>query len=422
MKTIITFIIVFGILVLVHEFGHFYFAKRAGILVREFAIGMGPKIFAHRGKDGTTYTIRLLPIGGYVRMAGMGEDMTEITPGMPLSVELNAVGNVVKINTSKTVQLPHSIPMEVVDFDLEKELFIKGYVNGNEEEETVYKVDHDATIIESDGTEVRIAPLDVQFQSAKLSQRILTNFAGPMNNFILGFILFTLAVFLQGGVTDLNTNQIGQVIPNGPAAEAGLKENDKVLSINNQKIKKYEDFTTIVQKNPEKPLTFVVERNGKEEQLTVTPEKQKVEKQTIGKVGVYPYMKTDLPSKLMGGIQDTLNSTTQIFKALGSLFTGFSLNKLGGPVMMFKLSEEASNAGVSTVVFLMAMLSMNLGIINLLPIPALDGGKIVLNIIEGVRGKPISPEKEGIITLIGFGFVMVLMVLVTWNDIQRFFF
>ncbi|EGO5109600.1 RIP metalloprotease RseP [Enterococcus faecalis] len=422
MKTIITFIIVFGILVLVHEFGHFYFAKRAGILVREFAIGMGPKIFAHRGKDGTTYTIRLLPIGGYVRMAGMGEDMTEITPGMPLSVELNAVGNVVKINTSKKVQLSHSIPMEVVDFDLEKELFIKGYVNGNEEEETVYKVDHDATIIESDGTEVRIAPLDVQFQSAKLSQRILTNFAGPMNNFILGFILFTLAVFLQGGVTDLNTNQIGQVIPNGPAAEAGLKENDKVLSINNQKIKKYEDFTTIVQKNPEKPLTFVVERNGKEEQLTVTPEKQKVEKQTIGKVGVYPYMKTDLPSKLMGGIQDTLNSTTQIFKALGSLFTGFSLNKLGGPVMMFKLSEEASNAGVSTVVFLMAMLSMNLGIINLLPIPALDGGKIVLNIIEGVRGKPISPEKEGIITLIGFGFVMVLMVLVTWNDIQRFFF
>ena len=97
-----------------------------------------------------------------------------------------------------------------------------------------------------------------------------------------------------------------------------------------------------MQKNPEKPLTFIVERNGKRK-TTVTPEKQKVEKQTIGKVGVYPYMKD--PSKLMGGIQDTLNSTTQIFKALGSLFTGFSLNKLGGPVMMFKLSEEASNAG-----------------------------------------------------------------------------
>lgn len=101
MKTIITFIIVFGILVLVHEFGHFYFAKRAGILVREFAIGMGPKILRIVEKMAPFYTIRLLPIGGYVRMAGMGEDMTEITPGMPLSVELNAVGNVVKINTSK---------------------------------------------------------------------------------------------------------------------------------------------------------------------------------------------------------------------------------------------------------------------------------------------------------------------------------
>ena len=206
MKTILTFIIVFGILVLVHEFGHFFFAKRAGILVREFAIGMGPKIFAHKGKDGTTYTIRMLPIGGYVRMAGMGEDETELNPGMPLSVELNAVGDVVKINTSKKVQLPNSVPMELLDVDLEKELFIKGYVNGNEAEETTYKVHHDATIIEADGTEVRIAPIDVQFQSAKLWQRMLTNFAGPMNNFILAFVLFTVWVFMQGGVNVLDTN------------------------------------------------------------------------------------------------------------------------------------------------------------------------------------------------------------------------
>ena len=156
MKTIITFIIVFGILVLVHEFGHFYFAKRAGILVREFAIGMGPKIFAIVEKM-APLTIRLLPIGGYVRMAGMGEDMTEITPGMPLSVELNAVGNVVKINTSKKYNYLIVFRWKSLILILKK-LFIKGYVNGNEEEETVYKVDHDATIIESDGTEVRIAP------------------------------------------------------------------------------------------------------------------------------------------------------------------------------------------------------------------------------------------------------------------------
>jgi regulator of sigma E protease len=418
MKTIITFIIVFGILVLVHEFGHFFFAKRAGILVREFAIGMGPKIFAHRGKDGTTYTIRILPLGGYVRMAGMGEDELELTPGMPISVELNAVGKIVKINTSKKVQLPNSIPMDLLAADLEKELFIKGYVSGEETVETTYAVDHDAMIIEPDGTEVRIAPVDVQFQSAKLWQRILTNFAGPMNNFILGFVLFTAWIFMQGGVS---TTEIGTVLPDSPAATAGLKKHDQVLAIEGQKINQWSDLTAIVQKNPEKPLTFLIERDGREQKIKVTPDQETVQGQTIGKVGVSTYLKTDLISKVVGGFQETINNSTQIFKALGSLITGFSLNKLGGPVSIFQMSHEAAESGVSTVVLLMAMLSVNLGIVNLIPLPALDGGKIVLNIIEGLRGKPLSPEKEGILTLVSFGLLMILMVLVTWNDIQRFF-
>ena len=133
-------------------------------------------------------------------------------------------------------------------------------------------------------------------------------------------------------------------------------------------------------------------------------------------------MKTGFLDKIVGGARRAFSSSMEIFKALGSLFTGFSLDKLGGPVMMFQLSSEAANQGVMTVISLMALLSMNLGIVNLLPIPALDGGKIVLNIFEGVRGKPLSQEKEGFITLAGFGLLMLLMVLVTWNDIQRFFF
>ncbi|MGK0551659.1 RIP metalloprotease RseP [Enterococcus faecalis] len=422
MKTIITFIIVFGILVLVHEFGHFFFAKRAGILVREFAIGMGPKIFAHKGKDGTAYTIRLLPLGGYVRMAGMGEDEMELSPGMPISLQLNAVGKVVKMNTSKKVQLANSIPMDLLAADLENELFIKGYVSGDENEEVTYGVDHDATIIEPDGTEVRIAPVDVQFQSAKLWQRILTNFAGPMNNFILGFVLFTVWIFMQGGVNVLDTNQIGTVQPDSPAAVAGLKDHDEIVSINGQKITSWADFTGIVQKNPDKKLAFVVKRQGQKETLTITPEKKTVAGQTIGMIGVEVFKKTDLASKLVGGLKETISNSTQVFKALGSLLTGFSLNKLGGPVMMFQLSHQAAESGISTVILFMAMLSVNLGIVNLVPLPALDGGKIVLNIIEGLRGKPLSQEKEGILTLISFGLLMVLMVLVTWNDIQRFFF
>lgn len=423
MKTIITFIIVFGVLVLVHEFGHFFFAKRSGILVREFAIGMGPKIFAHQSKkDGTTYTIRLLPIGGYVRMAGMGEDESELSAGMPLSVVLNAENEVIKINTSKKVQLPHSIPMEMIAVDLEKELFIKGCVNGDENQETTYTVNHDATIIEQDGTEVRIAPLDVQFQSAKLWQRILTNFAGPMNNFILALILFTVYVFMQGGVFYTDTNTIGEIQKDSPAAKAMLQENDKILSVDGKEINDWYEFTKIIQESPNKTLSLSVETNDETREIQVTPEAKKSNGETIGMIGISPPKKTGFTDKLMGGLQETVSNATQIFKALKNLLTGFSLDQLGGPVMMFQMSAEASKSGLTNVVLLMAALSVNLGIINLLPIPALDGGKLVLNVLEGVRGKPLSQEKEGIITLVGFGFVMLLMVLVTWNDIQRFFF
>lgn len=422
MKTIITFIIVFGILVIVHEFGHFFFAKRSGILVREFAIGMGPKIYGHQAKDGTTYTQRLLPIGGYVRMAGNGDDETEMAPGMPLSLLLNSDGIVEKINLSKKVQLTNSIPMELIRYDLEEELTITGYVNGEEEQEVTYSVAHDASIIEADGTELRIAPKDVQFQSAKLWQRMLTNFAGPMNNFLLAILLFILLAFMHGGVQVTNTNQIGEVLPNGAAQTAGLKENDKILEINGNAIHSWGDLTATITENPGKKLNVEVERNGQKQTLSVTPGVVESNGKKYGQLGIKAPMKTGFFDKIIGGTQQAFSSSLEIFKALGSLFTNFSLNKLGGPVMMFQLSSEAADQGILTVISLMAILSMNLGIVNLLPIPALDGGKLVLNVVEGIRGKPISQEKEGFITLAGFGLLMLLMVLVTWNDIQRFFF
>ncbi|WP_459904383.1 RIP metalloprotease RseP [Enterococcus thailandicus] len=422
MKTILTFIIVFGILVIVHEFGHFFFAKRSGILVREFAIGMGPKIYGHQAKDGTTYTLRLLPIGGYVRMAGNGDDETEMAPGMPLSLSLNSDGIVEKINLSKKVQLTNGIPVELVRYDLEDELTITAFVNGDDTEAVTYPVDHDATIIEADGTEIRIAPRDIQFQSAKLWQRMLTNFAGPMNNFILAIFLFIVLAFMQGGIQVTNTNQIGAVLPDGAADVAGLKENDHILSINDKKITSWTDLTSQITANPGKKLNFEVQRDGKVQDIEVTPKSVESNGQKVGQLGIQAPMKTGFIDKIVGGTKQAFSSSLEIFKALGSLFTGFSLNKLGGPVMMFQLSSEAASQGMMTVIGLMAMLSMNLGIVNLLPIPALDGGKLVLNVIEGVRGKPLSQEKEGILTLIGFGFLMLLMVLVTWNDIQRFFF
>ena len=193
-KTIVAFVIIFGILVLIHEFGHFYFAKRSGILVREFSIGMGPKLFWIR-KNGTLYTIRLLPLGGYVRMAGFDEDEDELRPGMPISVQLNDRNEITKINTTKENRFD-GIPLIITDFDLSTDLFISGYKNGDEDNEVKYTVNHDATIIENDGSELLIAPKDVQFQSASIGHRLMTNFAGPMNNFILAFIVFAIIGFL----------------------------------------------------------------------------------------------------------------------------------------------------------------------------------------------------------------------------------
>jgi regulator of sigma E protease len=164
MKTVLVFLIVFSVVVVIHEFGHFYFAKRAGILVREFAIGMGPKLFSHQGKDGTTYTIRALPMGGYVRMAGY-EDEEEIKAGMQVGLVLDENDTVIKINTSHKVQLTNAIPLEVANQDLVDALTITGFVNGDERQTVTYAVAHDAILIEEDGTEVRIAPRDVQFQS-----------------------------------------------------------------------------------------------------------------------------------------------------------------------------------------------------------------------------------------------------------------
>lgn len=421
MKTLVVFLIVFSVVVVIHEFGHFYFAKRAGILVREFSIGMGPKLFSHQAKDGTTYTIRWLPMGGYVRMAGYEEE-EELKAGMPISLETNQENQVTKINTSNKVQLTNAIPMEVAAQDLVDNLTISGYVNGDESQLVTYNVDHDATIIEQDGIEVRIAPRDVQFQSAKLWQRMLTNFAGPMNNFILSIILFIALVFVQGGVVNMESTKIGNVLQDGAAYEAGLLKGDEIVSVNGQKTADWPEVQESIQSLPSKMVPIEVKRD--DQNLTVQAKIGSIESgnEKIGQLGIEAPLKTSFWDKVIGGFQQSFDTFVGIFKALGSLISNFSLDQLGGPVAIFELSSQAASQGATTVLYLTAMISINLGIMNLLPIPGLDGGKLLLNILEGLRGKPISQEKEGMITLIGFGLLMLLMVLVTWNDIQRFFF
>lgn len=423
-STIVTFIFVFGIIVLVHEFGHFIFAKRGGILVREFAIGMGPKLFHHR-KNETTYTIRMLPIGGYVRMAGEGEEEVELAPGMPVSLVLDENGVVVKINPNKKVQLPNSIPVEVIKHDLVDDLYITGFENGDDSLEKRFTVAHDATIIEEDGLETQIAPRDVQFQSASLGRRMMTNFAGPMNNFILSFILFTIVAFMLGGIYKPdNSSTIGGVVQDGVAQKAGIKAGEKIIEANGKKIETFNELSEVITPNVGKKVTLVVEdSNKKTRNVDVTPV-ESAEGTKQGIIGIQSgtvFTELSFFEKIKYGITETFANSLMIFKALGNLVTDFSLNKLGGPVMIFKASEAVSNSGFIAILSFTAMLSVNLGIMNLVPIPGLDGGKLALNIFEGVRGKPLSQEKEVMITMIGVGILLLLMIAVTWNDIQRFF-
>lgn len=419
--TIITFILVFGILVLVHEYGHYYFAKRAGILVREFSIGMGPKLWWHR-KNGTTYTIRLLPIGGYVRLAGNDdEDMDELRPGTPVTVQLNDSGKVVTINASNKAALFRGIPLQLVDCDLTDGLWIKGYVNGDEDQLKNYDVDHDAVIIERDGTHVQIAPRDVQFRSASLPARMMTNFAGPMNNFILSLIVFVILGFTLSGVPT-NSNRLGKVNSGSVAAKAGLVAGDRITKVGNATVNNWGELATKISSQPGKRVRLTYERNHHQHQVTVVPKTVHQGKEKVGQIGIIEEQKTGIKARLLFGWQQFIQAGTLIFSVLGSMFThGFSLNDLGGPVAIYAGTSQATALGVNGVLNFLALLSINLGIVNLLPIPALDGGKLILNIIEAIIRRPIPEKAEGVVTMIGFMLLLLLMILVTWNDIQRYF-
>ena len=418
MLGILTFILVFGIIVVVHEFGHFYFAKKSGILVREFAIGMGPKIFAHIGKDGTAYTIRILPLGGYVRMAGWGDDTTEIKTGTPVSLTLTDDGKVKRINLSGKKLDQIALPMQVTQFDFEDKLFIKGLVL---EEEKTFAVDHDATVVEADGTEVRIAPLDVQYQNATIWGKLITNFAGPMNNFILGVVVFWILIFMQGGVRDVDTNQF-HVMPQGALAKVGVPETAQITKIGSHEISNWESLIQAVEaetKDKTAPtLDVTISEKGSDKQVTVTPE----ESQGRYLLGVQPGIKSDFLSMFVGGFTTAADSALRILSALKNLIFQPDLNKLGGPVAIFKASSDAAKNGIENVLYFLAVISINIGIFNLIPIPALDGGKIVLNILEAIRRKPLKQEIETYVTLAGVVIMVVLMIAVTWNDIMRLFF
>ncbi len=418
LTTVIAFIVIFGALVFFHELGHFIFAKRAGILCREFAIGMGPKVFTHK-KGETTYTIRLLPIGGFVRMAGEDPEMVEIKPGYRIGLMFDNDNNVNKIILNNKEKFPNCRIVEVEYADIEKDLVIKGFPEDENESLQTFVINPKAVLVEN-GIESQLAPLDRQFGSKTLAQRFMAIFAGPMMNFVLAFVLFIIIALLQG--VPSNEPKLGVITPDGAAKSAGLQKGDIVQSINGSEISSWSDVVEIIRKNPNQKLEFLVIRDGKESEIQVTPQEKTVEGSKMGIIGVYSPVEKSPIQAIKSGFTETYFWTKQIFVMLGKLVTGqFSIDALSGPVGIYKSTDEVAKSGIYYLMKWAGILSINLGIMNLLPIPALDGGRLMFFAVEAVRGKPIDRQKEGMVHFIGFALLMLLMLVVTWNDIQRFF-
>lgn len=421
---IIAFIIIFGLLVTVHEYGHLLFAKRARIMCPEFAIGMGPKIFSYK-KDETLYTIRLLPVGGYVMMAGSGMEQNPLTEGMTVNIKRNEAGEVTHILLDDQHQFQQIEQLEVTDSDFEDRLFIEG-INQYTNEQVRYNVAHEAYFVR-EGDLIQIAPLERQFKNKKPWPKFLALFAGPLFNFILAFVLFLALAFMVGAPT----TTISGVAKDSPAQEVGLKKGDTIKQLNDEKVTSFNQIRNYLDKNGGKSIKVIVERDGKERTFNLEPKlmQQKVSKgKSLDRyiIGFGPEFGGSLLDKLQYGVSMTIDGATKIFTLLGimfaSIFNGtFSFDMLNGPVGIYKNTEKVASMGLETLIGYTAMLSVNLGIMNLLPIPALDGGRILFVIYEAIFRKPVNKKAEMYIVAAGALFVFFVMIMVTWNDISRYF-
>lgn len=342
--SIIYFVLILGTIVLVHEFGHFFFAKLFGIYVYEFSIGMGPKLFSKKGKKGeTTYSIRAIPIGGFVQLAGEGMD------------------------------------------------------------------------------EDKKLPKDRLLQSKPIWQRFLVMFFGAGNNFILAIIvLFFLGLIV--GSPSIST-VIPSVIEGSPAEIAGLMAGDKIIAVDGDRTKTLDDlqlYLTIA----EGETTIKVLRNDEEKEFKVTP----LTGEEANEAG-YSYgitfdntLEKGFISAVKYAFTKTWSLMRQLVITLKELFTGgVGVNDLSGPLGIYQAVDQTKSSGFANLFYLLALLCINVGFINLIPFPAFDGGRILFLLIEKIKGSPVKAETENLIHNIGFFLLLGLILWVTIHDIIRIF-
>ncbi|MDQ6419220.1 RIP metalloprotease RseP [Paenibacillus sp. LHD-117] len=409
-------VLVFFVIVTIHEWGHYFFAKRAGILVREFAIGFGPKLFSVKRGE-TRYTLRLIPAGGFVRMAGEDPEIVEVQPGQTVAVRVKD-DKVTRIYLDRLDERSGTVRGEVENVDLERQLAIRLNVEGDTESYAV----HPQALVIARGKDTQIAPIDRHFGSKPLRQRAMAIFAGPLMNFILAFFLFAAYIQMVGvPVENPEYMSITKIEDGMPASEAGLMKGDIVSSINGEKIgTDLDKMIDMIGKSPNTSLTIDVVRDGTPMSVKVTP---RPNDDGIGKVGISaapPTRSATFAETVTRSATLMKDMTVYIFESFKMLITGqFKLDDLGGPVRTAEMTSQIAKQGIVQLTSWTALLSLYLGIFNLLPVPALDGSRLLFLGLEAVRRRPLDPNKESMVHFIGFAMLMLLMLVVTYNDILR---
>ena len=355
---VLPFLIILTVLVFVHELGHYLVARYCGVRVEVFSIGFGPELFGRNDRHGTRWKLSAIPLGGYVKM--YGEADAAGTPGRNLQ------------------------PM-------------------SQDER------------------------DVSFHYKTLRQRTAIVSAGPIANFAFAIVLLA-ALFATVGQRVIPPT-IDTIVAGSAAERAGLVAGDLIVSVDGQDVERFADLQVIVRDSPERPLAMVVRRDGGELALTVTPDRvegtdpfgKAVE---IGRLGVQSqqvsWQRRDPVSALWLATAETWSISWQTLQAVGQIITGSrGSDELGGPIRIAQMSGEVAQSGIVATFWFAAVLSINLGLINLFPIPVLDGGHLVMYLAEAVRGRPLGEKVQEYASLAGLTLVIALMVFVTWNDLTQ---
>jgi regulator of sigma E protease len=355
--TLIAFLIVLSILVFVHEFGHYYVARWNGVAIEVFSIGFGPEAFGFTDKAGTRWKFSIIPLGGYVKMFG----------------------------------------------------------------------DANAASQPGDADQIPADQRDKAFPCKSLGQRAAIVAAGPIANFLFAIVALAGLFAIVG--QPYTPPVVSQVVEDSAAEAAGLQPGDRIVGIDGQSVARFETIKRIVALNPGKTLPLTVKRETGEVALTATPKRTTVTDQvgnnhTIGRLGIrvegIEFRRPDPATAVWSAMKETAALTTGTLKAVGQIIGGTrSAEELGGPVRIAQLSGEVAEAGLSNLISFMAVLSINLGLINLFPVPMLDGGHLLFYGIEALRGRPLGERAQEYGFRIGLALVLTLMLFVTWNDLAN---